>query len=133
MDYILKPLEYNAFLLKIRKVVNYCYRLGNKCLKLSTTTGMVRLSVNDLLYVEISRHDIIYHTAHGMLSGYGTMKQVEQALGEFGFYRCNSCYLVNMRYVKRIQDYMVIVGDHELSISHPRKKDFLRALDEYYR
>ena len=133
MDYILKPLEYNAFLLKIRKVVNYCHRLGNKCLKLSTTTGMVRLSVNDLLYVEISRHDIIYHTAHGMLSGYGTMKQVEQALGEFGFYRCNSCYLVNMRYVKRIQDYMVIVGDHELSISHPRKKDFLRALDEYYR
>ena len=36
------------------------------------------------------------------------------------------------RYVKRIQDYMVIVGDHELSISHPRKKDFLRALDDPY-
>lgn len=133
MDYILKPLDYNAFLLKIRKVISYCHSMGSKCLKISTTTGSVRLSLNDLLYVEISKHDIIYHTAHGTLNGYGTMKRLESDLKECGFYRCNSCYLVNMRYVKRIQEYTVTVGDCELSISHPRKKDFLKALDEYHR
>jgi DNA-binding LytR/AlgR family response regulator len=59
------------------------------------------------------------------------MKELESRLGTKNFFRCNTCYLVNLAYVKAINGYNVTVGKYDLMISRPRKKAFLAALAEY--
>ncbi len=49
------------------------------------------------------------------------------------FYRCNNCYIVNLKYVNQINDSTVRVRDEELEVSRPRRKGFVEAVHEYYR
>ena len=133
LDYILKPLDYDAFRLKMRKVLRYCRgieRRGRQ-ITLSTGKGELRIPMDELLYIEITGHDMVFHTVREDISTYGTMKAMEQDLVPHGFFRCNNCYLVNLRYVRKVEGYTVLVRDAALSISHPRKKAFLSALAQF--
>ena len=58
-------------------------------------------------------------------------RQVEKQLAGEPFARCNACYLVNLRYVTQIQGYSVYLGEEELRISHPKRKDFAAAFAAY--
>ena len=60
-----------------------------------------------------------------------SQKWFQDAVGElenFHFSMCNSCFLVNLEYVERVDGYTVTVMGNELQISHPRKKQFLKEL-----
>ncbi len=126
MDYIVKPVRYYDFALKLGRVLR---RLPQKApeITVSTETGLVRLSVDDIRYVEVLGHHVLYHTLRDELTQYGTMSKAEAQLAGEGFARCNNCYLVNLRYVSRVDGYMLHLGDEALKISQPRKKAFLEA------
>lgn len=47
------------------------------------------------------------------------------------FARCNSCYLVNLKFVRGVERDTVVVGQDRLSISKSRRKAFLAALAQY--
>ena len=92
-----------------------------------------RLPLNEINYVEISAHNIIFHTTEGPVQSYGTLKDVSCELDGKGFALCNRCYLVNLRRVKYIDGYTVKVGDEELQISRPQKKSFAEAFKKFIR
>lgn len=60
------------------------------------------------------------------------LSKVEEKLIPFGFFRCNYCYLVNMNRVESVDKDSVMAGGDSLQISRSRKKDFLKALADYY-
>lgn len=60
-----------------------------------------------------------------------SMRGMEELLGKYGFFRCNSCYLVNLRHVERVENGGAIVGGRALTISRPRHKAFMEALTKY--
>lgn len=130
-DYILKPLSYEAFSLKIRKIISYCSRMPKESILISFRGQYKRLLVSDIYYVEICAHSIIFHTSKGQEQSYGTLKEVRDALSGAGFALCNRCYLINLRYVRGIDGYTCIVGDEKLQISHLQKKDFSNALKAF--
>lgn len=96
-----------------------------------TADGNTHLPLSELLYVEVVSHTLIYHTLSHDYETYGTLKNVEKELSPHGFFRCNSCYLVNLQYIRRIDGYTVYVGKTPLAISHPRRKDFLAAMTQF--
>lgn len=132
MDYMLKPLNYPAFALKIKKAIRHCEKNETKEVYVTTGNGEVRFAASSVIFVEINVHHIVYHTESGDYPAYGTMKKVEQSLPAEGFYKCNSCYMVSLRHVSSVNGFTVTVGGHELIISHPRKKQFMEALHRYY-
>lgn len=132
MDYIIKPVEYETLRLKIEKAISRCRQKLNQEVMLPTREGEIRVSLSRLSYIEITGHDIVYHTDRGDFSYYGTLKMVEKLLPAGQFCRCNNGYLVNLRCVTRIEGDEVIVGDHRLQISRPRKKQFVEALHQYF-
>lgn len=131
MDYLLKPLNYNAFKLKLDRILSRCEKRDNTEIVLPTSEGSIRINVADLNYVEVENHHITYHTANGNYQAYGAMRTILKQLPTEQFYMCNRCYLVNLRNVTRIDGYSVMVGSETLSISRPRKKEFLDALHRY--
>ncbi|MBO7365014.1 MAG: response regulator transcription factor [Lachnospiraceae bacterium] len=131
LDYLIKPLNYNAFMITMDRAVQRCSRQVKAEVTLPASEGSIRIELNCLNYVEISNHDITYHTSRGEYSAYGTMRTVEKLLPEKQFCKCNRSILVNLRNVTRIQGNDVYVGTERLEISRSRKQEFLAALHTY--
>lgn len=131
LDYIIKPVNYSSFALKMKRAVQQAHLLTADPCVITTKSGLRKISRHDIRYVEVSGHQIIYHTDQGEFQTYGTMKQVIKEIDDSSFALCNSCYLVNMYYVTAIENFTVRLGETELQISHPRKKNFLKALNDY--
>ena len=93
--------------------------------------GAARIELYKLNYIEVSDHEIIYHTQGDKIRAYGTMRAIEKLLPEKQFCKCNRCYLVNLRNVTRIEGNTVYVGGDSLVVSRPRKQAFIDALHEY--
>jgi DNA-binding LytR/AlgR family response regulator len=60
------------------------------------------------------------------------MKEMENKLAKFNFFRCNNCYLVNLARVTGVKDNFALLDDYKLLISRPRKKAFLEALVKFF-
>ncbi|MFT4143828.1 MAG: LytTR family DNA-binding domain-containing protein [Mobilitalea sp.] len=131
IDYVIKPVSYADFILKIQKAMRYIQRNQDKRLILNTSEGVVHLHVSDILYVEVIRHYLLYHTINGDFTVRGVMKEMEESLAEYHFVRSNHCYLINLKYVEAISGNMVKVGGDELQISRNKKNDFLMEFTRY--
>lgn len=131
LDYILKPVNYSAFALKMHRAVERCRQKRERWLLLSTNSGAVKLREAELYYVEIFDHHIRYHTQQANYDAYGTLKSVEQSIPSHSFFRCNNQCIVNLRHVARIDGNMVVVDGREFSISRMRKKAFLEQLHRF--
>jgi len=133
MDYILKPVQYYSFAMKLTKAI---WRLGGQSddsINVTTDTGSARIRLKDIFYVEVRGHMLTYHTHEGNYYGFGSLASQEEKLREKGFVRCNSCYLVNLEYVQGVKGYtLTLKNGTELKISQPKKKSFLLALKEYH-
>lgn len=132
LDYVLKPVEYYAFKLKIVRALEAVKRQDCKVLTVSTDGGIEYLRTDDIWYIEVQGHALRYHTTRGIIESSGALKKVEEELLPEGFFRCNYCYLVNLRHVGPVNGTDVCVGPDELQISRNRRKEFLQQLTLYY-
>ena len=131
LDYILKPVSYAAFALKMQRAVERYAQRRDQWLLLNTNSGAIQLQEFELCYVEIFDHHIRYHTLQANYDAYGTLKSVEQRLPSRSFFRCNNQCIVNLRYVTKIEGSTVVVDGREFSVSRMRKKAFLEQLHRF--
>lgn len=132
-DFILKPISYNSFSLKLRRVIDYFKKNNDSYLLVKNKITATKIKTSDIKYIEVINHSLIYHTINGNLVATGSLKKVKDELMDLPFEFCNQCYLVNLKYVEKIEDFTVYVDGTKLQISHPRHKAFLHALNNYLR
>ena len=131
LGYIVKPFNYYDFAMKMTRVLKRIPQHEGEDIMVPTEMGTVRLSLDQIKYIEVQGHHLIYHTMNGDYTQYSSMTKVEQQLSAHHFVRCNSCYLVNLQYVQSVNGMMVKVGGEELKISQPRRKQFVKDIEEY--
>ena len=131
-DFIVKPIVYGDFEFKMKRLVRRLSTKESAKVVISTSAKQVAVSSSEIYFVEISGHTILYHTAHGDFEAYDSLRNVESKLGAYNFVKCNSCYLVNLAYVDGVEGFDLLLKDHRLAISHPKKKDFMKTLNAYY-
>lgn len=132
LDYILKPVSYFAFSQKLAKAIARIRKREGKTVTVSVKGGILRLKVSDIYYIESVGHNLVFHTAAGNHMSSGTMKSIEEELGEFHFSRGNKCYLINLEHVEGIKDKCAVVKGELLQISRPRMNDFMQDLTKYW-
>lgn len=131
LDFIVKPMSYFTFAVKLRRVMDKVAAKKETVVPVKTDTGTVNIASSEIKYVEIMKHYALWHTTGGEYRARCALKDVESLLSGCDFVRCNNCYLVNLKFVKGIRGYTVNVGGDELLISHPKRKEFVRAVNEY--
>lgn len=127
-DYILKPVSYERVTMKLRRVVGIINSRTEETLILNTQSGIVKVPTGTVHYVETDGHKLKYHTDTGIYVEYGTLSELENILREHNFMRCNSCFLVNPKYIKQVKRtelLIVLTTGETLKISQPRRKAFL--------
>lgn len=131
-DFIVKPVGYYDFAMKLRRAFECLNKRCKHELWVASRQGKKLVSADKLKYVEVMKHALLFHMANGeTVTGTGTLKSVASKLDGTSFALCNQCYFVNLKYVTEVRGGSVFVGDDELQISIPKKKEFLRALNDW--
>lgn len=129
-DFILKPLEYDRFRVRMDKLTTLFARKQSAYIVLPLAEQKIRVAVEDILYAEVVDHDLQVVTTKQRYLMRCSLQEMERMVEGHSFSRCNRCYLMNLRRVSGMEKDAVRVGEHMLSISRPRKKQFLQDLSD---
>ena len=89
--------------------------------------GSVRLRVDDIIYIETSRHKNVFYAAGETYSIYKKMDELEVELAGMGFVRIHQSFLINMRYIGKLGSYvMVLTTGKEISVPKSRYPEVKR-------
>lgn len=131
LDYILKSLSYPHFEMKMNRAIEKCLETSGKKIQINTKDGLIIVSVNKLKYIEVINHQLLYNFTNQVIEVRGTLKQSEKMMSQYGFLKCNACYLVNPKFIQLIDKYDIDLGNDKILISHPKKKKFMDEFMEY--
>ncbi len=131
-DYILKPLSYPQFGLRMAKAIRTAEKKkAHRYVCLKKYSDVVKVSTDDLLYIEVSGHTLRYVTDNETYEKRATIGEAEKELDGLPFARCSLSFLVNLKRVDRVSGDTVMIGPHRLPISRNRKKEFLQAFTDF--
>ncbi len=131
VDYVLKPISYPDFKLKMQKAMRYIKVSEDHSLAISTTEGYVQVLTSDIYYIESQLHYATYHTKQGDYRTRASLRDIEPNLTGLHFVRCSNSYLVNLKYVEAIQGNDVTVAGTPLPISRGKKNSFMSEFTKY--
>ena len=132
LDYVLKPVNYYQFSTKLSRAVQRVQRRRGGQVVLQLAGGGIQLlDTADIYYLETHSRMLYYHTSKGEFAARASLQSAEKQLAEYHFVRCNQCYLVNLAYVKGIENDFALVKNDRLEISRRQRTAFLTAVASY--
>lgn len=123
MDYILKPIDYAGFSLKLTQAIKYQERYAEKFYNIvNTDQGFVRIKLSDILYIESRGHYIYIHKDKDTYKQLKSLKDLSLP----GFAKCHTSLYVNMEHIKSMNGNELLLTDGEtLLISRGKKQSFV--------
>lgn len=131
LDYVLKPVSYYALSQRLERAAALLSRRTRRFLQVDTRGGTRKLDVSQLYWVESQGHELLYHTAEGVLTASGSMQETEKRLAECPFFRCNKGCLVNLEHVDAMDGDDALVHGERVPLARVRRRAFLDALNNY--
>ena len=133
LDFLLKPLDYINFKVELNKVNRFCKSVSpKKSLWINLKSGNYKIPFNEIIYIEIIRHDVVIHTTETEYKFRGTLTSIEEKLDKDLFIRIGSPFIVNLAYVIGVnKGECILQNDVRLTISRQNKSKFMEALNSY--
>lgn len=131
LDFIVKPLTYCTFSMRLSRALKRVHQQGEQQLLLPNGDGVKKIGIDRIYYVEVQNRILHYYTDEGEFCVRGTIQRAMERLAPYGFVKCNHWYIVNLRHVSEVRGNTVVVGVHELEISRRNRTPFLKALADY--
>lgn len=134
LDFMVKPVAYPTFAQSMDRAVRVMARNARRTIALPTETGMRVVDVAEITYIDMLKHDVVYHLRDGSgpLRERGSLKATEERLADAEFLRISAGCLINMAQVTRIgQDSVTMADGSELYYSRSQRKHALETLANY--
>lgn len=133
LDFVVKPVSYQDFRMKMDKAIRTIERRGVRSLSIMVDGGLRVVTVNDIVSVDITNHDLSYHLANGQtLITRGTLSCLEADLAGTSFVRVSNSCLVNMTHIKQIKGTDIHLSNGETTwFSRSRKKPAMETIARY--
>jgi len=131
LSYVVKPILYQDFVSQLNRAINKVTFTKKTYLMVAIQGDMMRLDTSKIAYIESLEHKVLIHMDDEELLINGSLKKFEKQLENKWFARCNSGFLVNLRYVESIEKNEVSLGQITLPLSRGKKKNFMQKLTEF--
>ena len=122
-----------------RRTIRDCDQTRDSCLAIQTQNNSVmrQLPISEIVYIESFRyHQVIYMADGEEIKIRLTMEELETKLKEYNVIRIHKGYLVNLKYVRRIEKSGIVLQDREgkiLNVSRDKLQDVKEAYLNYLR
>ena len=133
IDYILKPLNYMTFEIKMNRIIKIVRHLiDDYSIVINTKFKKETIHLNDISYIEIDGHYLNYHLANGeVLKERGKISSISKELDVYGFKQANSYCLINLKYVIGVNKNEVDLGESKIPLSRSKKASFIDELTKF--
>lgn len=135
LDFIVKPVTYLGFRMRMDRAMRTVRRNGRRKVTLSTRDGMRVVPLADIAYVEVDRHNLSYHLVDGSepLVVYGSLRGFEDEVAGGPFVRISNSCLVNMNHIRSTRGQTVrLDGGDVLYFSRARKHEALVTIASFF-
>lgn len=131
LDYVLKPIAYYPFTQYIDRAIARMKKRSSSFIMVRGKDGIRKLDVMGIRYIESQGHQLVFHIAGEEAAAVGKIKEMEEKLERYGFFRCHSGYLIHLKYVEGFADNSVVIEGESIPVSRARKKELLEAMADY--
>lgn len=135
-DFLKKPISTERFAKAIEKVVDTKERRNAIAtssekheIYVKTDGRYVRLAYNDILYFENVGDYIKAISTHGTYIFHDTMKGLDQKITNPRFLKVHRSYIVNMNYIKDIEDNTIVIEKKVIPVSRAYKSVLMNSLN----
>ena len=96
--------------------------------------GRTSVKIDDILYIEVFHTELDLHCRGGILVCYGSLAGVFDALPPNAFYRSHRSYIVNLKYVMKLEKYAftLVTGDR-VTVAKNRYAEAKQILEGFTR
>lgn len=119
--FIVKPIESCKFDKVICKAIEK-YKLLHRYYIMKNKGEIRKILVSDILYIEIYRKHLIFHTFNNKFETLGKISEALSELKPYGFCQVHQGYLVNMNHIKEFTNYDIVMSTGEKVMMSVRKK-----------
>jgi len=134
IDYILKPLVYEDFYLKLVKAMNVLKYHVEKELVFKNSDGIFKIKESEIVYIEVRKHYLYFQLKNKTETFRGTMKEISQELTN-QFKKSSNSFLANLQYIKLIKKDSVILEcdnqTYQIPLTKLFRNSFILALENY--
>lgn len=140
LDYLVKPISFDRFLKAALKAKEYYeVRQKNEADKPSATgphdhffikadNKLVKVSFNDILFIEALQNYVVVHTHEKKLITYLTFKSVEEYLPSSQFIKVHKSFIVSAPKIDSIEGNDIRIGQHYIPVSRNLKDEVMDRL-----
>lgn len=129
-DYILKPVNYYAFAMKLQRVIRILPQRDEEGLYVDSDAGHVFLPFRHIRYIDVEKHYITIHTADNAYRVLMTLKNIEGKLP--GTFQRNSRWsIVNLRFVSAVRHNEIELGGMTLPLTRSLSRGFTDKFAKY--
>lgn len=132
-NYVMKPVSYKKFKIELDKAISYCNEIEQQFITIKNATGIYKIYVNDISFIETCNHRTLIHTKKKNITCFHNMKKLEKDLQPFGFIRCHSSYIVNISYIESIEKLLItLISSEQIPISQQKRKQVMKNIAVYF-
>lgn len=132
--FIRKPVSFEEFSHEIGDAIANIRRNSEKdhVITVKSSGKAYRVPVSKISYCEVRGHYISL-CVDGQIREYRCpIRELEEQLGKYGFFRCHASFLVSADAIQEIRQVDILLKDgNVVPISQRRRKAFMSALSEY--
>ncbi len=129
--YLLKPLDKEKLGFILDRILKFC---TGKRIAVKVRRQYRYLCTDEIVYVDSDKHTITFYLADGSkVTTTEKMGAVEKAIQETRFIRCHQSYLLNMDYVKDVQEDFILKDGTRIPIRVRGRKEMIDRYHEYFK
>lgn len=140
IDYLLKPIAVERFLLAVNKAVQFLRPLihnqnaastehteqnSGDCFFVKANGGLVKIFFAQILFIEAIKEYVKIVTTEKSIITYHSISGLMEKMPAKNFYRIHRSYIVNINAITSIEGYVVKINQHELPISRNERDTFI--------
>ena len=130
-DFLVKPVSYELFRIKLDKVREHTGRRNSASFAVQNAGVMRMVPLAEIKYVESVKHYLFFHTRSEELKMRASLGDIKPLFKANGFSEVNRSLLVNLAYVEGYTPQEIVVSGEKLPLSRVYKAEFLNALTRF--
>ena len=97
-------------------------------------SSVYRLKLDDIVYIEVYGHNIVYHMINGSeFTVRGRISEIDEILKDKGFFRCHDCFIVNWRHTCVSGPDCLLVNGKKIPVSRRKKTVLNKIIKETFK
>jgi len=133
VDYLLKPISFERFLKSVNRVYDLFRQTSappaaSDHLFIKTDDKLVKISINDIVYIEAMENYVSIYTAQTRYITHTTLKSVLECITDPGFIQTHKSFVINAAKITSIEGNLIELGKHQAPVSRSMKEAVMERI-----